>query len=237
VTGMRSGVRNEVSPSVVGLLVVAAALAIPSDVADARYHRQASQAAHHSAHAEGYSPPSASIVVDGNTGKVLQESNPDAARHPASLTKIMTLYLLFERLDVHKIKLDTPLQVSAKAAGQPPSTLGLKAGQTIAVEDLIKAVITRSANDAAAVHRAQNLDVADWIETKAPRDAGFNQLDDTRNRGLGIISLDKIEVALGFGFAKIRHDTVVDAVGIHDDLTLGRLPEYFGEAHHWHCAR
>jgi D-alanyl-D-alanine carboxypeptidase len=153
---MRSRVRNEVFLAVVGLSVVAAALAIPSDAADARYHLQASQDAHHSAHAEGYSPPSSSIVVDGNTGKVLQESNPDAPRHPASLTKIMTLYLLFERLDVHKITLDTPLKVSAKAAEQPPSTLGLKAGQTIAVEDAIKAVVTRSANDAAVVI-AENL--------------------------------------------------------------------------------
>ncbi len=148
-TGMRSSGRNEVFPGVVGLLLVAAALAIPSDRADARY-------AHLSAPAGGYSPPSSSIVVDGNTGKVLQESNPDAPRHPASLTKIMTLYLLFERLDVHKIKLDTPLKVSARAAEQPPSTLGLKAGETIAVEDVIKAVVTRSANDAAVVI-AENL--------------------------------------------------------------------------------
>jgi D-alanyl-D-alanine carboxypeptidase len=155
-TRMRSGAGKELPCGVVGLLVVAVALAIPSDGAGARYHRQASQDAHHSAHAEGYSPPSSSIVVDGNTGKVLQESNPGAPRHPASLTKIMTLYLLFERLGVHKIKLDTPLKVSAKAAGQPPSTLGLKAGQTIAVEDVIKAVVTRSANDAAVVI-AENL--------------------------------------------------------------------------------
>jgi hypothetical protein len=56
--------------------------------------------------------------------------------------------------------------------------------------------------DAAAVHRAENLDIADWIETEAARNAGFNQLDDARNRGLGIVSLDKIEVALGIGFAK-----------------------------------
>ena len=94
VTEMRSRVRNEVFPSVAGLLVVAAALAIPSDGADAKYHLPASQDAHHSAHAGGYSPPSSSIVVDDNTGKVLQASNPDAPRHPASLTKIMTLYLL-----------------------------------------------------------------------------------------------------------------------------------------------
>ena len=150
-TGIRSRVRTEVSPRIAVFSIVAAALAIPSNGADARHHLQASQDAHHIAHAEGYSPLSSSIVVDGNTGKVLQELNPDAPRHPASLTKIMTLYLLFERLDAHKIKLDTPLKVSAKAAEQPPSTLGLKAGQTIAVEDVIKAVVTRSANDAAVV--------------------------------------------------------------------------------------
>jgi D-alanyl-D-alanine carboxypeptidase len=95
VTGKRSKVRTA---NAVAILLVAAAVAIPSDGADARYQPETSQDAHHSAHAEGYSPPSAAIVVDGNTGKVLEESNPDAPRHPAPLTKIMTLYLLFERL-------------------------------------------------------------------------------------------------------------------------------------------
>jgi D-alanyl-D-alanine carboxypeptidase len=106
---------------------------------------------HHYARAEDYSPPSASIVVDGNTGQVLQASNPDAPRHPASLTKIMTLYMLFERLDAGKIKLDTPLKVSEHAADQDPTKLDLKPGQTIPVEDAIKGVVTRSANDAAVV--------------------------------------------------------------------------------------
>ena len=90
-------------------------------------------------------------MVDGNTGQVLQASNPDALRHPASLTKIMTLYLLFERLDAGKIKLDTPLKVSEHAADQDPTKLDLKPGQTIPVEDAIKGVVTRSANDAAVV--------------------------------------------------------------------------------------
>ena len=83
--------------------------------------------------------------------QVLQASNPDAPRHPASLTKIMTLYLLFERLDAGKIKLDTPLKVSEHAADQDPTKLDLKPGQTIPVEDAIKGVVTRSANDAAVV--------------------------------------------------------------------------------------
>jgi D-alanyl-D-alanine carboxypeptidase len=108
------------------------------------------------AHAEEYSPPSASIVVDGNRGAVLQASNPDALRHPASLTKIMTLYVLFERLEAGKIKLDSPLKVSEHASEQAPTKLGLKPGETIAVEDAIKAIVTKSANDAAVVV-AENL--------------------------------------------------------------------------------
>jgi D-alanyl-D-alanine carboxypeptidase len=107
-------------------------------------------------HAENYSPPSASIVVDGDSGTTLQASNPDAPRHPASLTKIMTLYLLFERLEDGKLKLDSPLNVSEHASEQAPTKLGLRPGDTIAVEDAIKAIITKSANDA-AVAVAENL--------------------------------------------------------------------------------
>jgi D-alanyl-D-alanine carboxypeptidase len=94
--------------------------------------------------------------MDGNSGAVLEESNPDALRHPASLTKVMTLYLLFERLDAGKIRLDTPLSVSEHAAEQAPTKLGLQPGQTIAVEDAIKSIVTKSANDAAVVI-AENL--------------------------------------------------------------------------------
>src|SRR5262249_4174520 len=99
----------------------------------------------------GYSPASASIVVDGNSGKVLEATNPDSLRHPASLTKIMTLYLLFERLDAGKMKLETEMKVSEHASEQAPTKLGLKPGQTIAVEDAIKGLVTKSANDAAVV--------------------------------------------------------------------------------------
>src|SRR6185437_15005593 len=76
---------------------------------------------------------------------------PDGSRHPASLTKIMTLYLLFERLDTGKLKLDTELPVSEHASEQDPTKLGLLPGQTIRVEDAIKGLVTRSANDAAVV--------------------------------------------------------------------------------------
>jgi D-alanyl-D-alanine carboxypeptidase len=95
--------------------------------------------------------PYADIVVDANTGTVLHSTNPDAQRHPASLTKIMTLYLLFEQLEAGKLKLDSQLKVSEEAAGQNPTKLGLKPGSTLAVEDAIKGMVTRSANDAAVV--------------------------------------------------------------------------------------
>ena len=95
--------------------------------------------------------PYADIVVDANSGTVLHSTNPDAQRHPASLTKIMTLYLLFEQLEAGKLKLDSQLQVSKEAAAQMPTKLGLKPGSTLAVEDAIKGMVTRSANDAAVV--------------------------------------------------------------------------------------
>jgi D-alanyl-D-alanine carboxypeptidase len=141
---------------------VAAALTITGDVADARRHHYSrvhhAHAGHGHRHArvEEYSPPFASIVVDANSGAVLQAANPDALRHPASLTKVMTLYLLFERLESGRIKLDSALKISEHASEQAPTKLGLKAGQTISVEDAIKGIVTKSANDA-AVAVAENL--------------------------------------------------------------------------------
>ncbi|WP_244412900.1 serine hydrolase [Ancylobacter novellus] len=91
------------------------------------------------------------IIIDANTGRILHEQNADALRHPASVTKVMTLYLLFEQLQAGKMRLNTPLRVSAYAASQQPSKLGVKPGSTIVVEDAIQALITRSANDVAVV--------------------------------------------------------------------------------------
>jgi D-alanyl-D-alanine carboxypeptidase len=187
---------------VFGIAALAAALIFSNDSADARYHRyyvhHARHAviaphatrAYHRLHAEGYSPPTSSIVVDGNTGEVLHASNADASRHPASLTKIMTLYLLFERLEAGKIKLDTPLKVSGHAAEQAPTKLGLKPGQTIAVEDAIKAVVTKSANDA-AVTIGENL---------GGDEDGFAQLMTEKAHALGM-----------------NRTTYVNASGLPDD--------------------
>ena len=89
------------------------------------------------------------IVIDGNSGETLYARAEDEPRHPASITKVMTLYLLFEQLEQGRLRLDSELRVSAHAAAQKPTKLGLKPGQTIRVEDAIKAVVTRSANDMA----------------------------------------------------------------------------------------
>src|SRR6267142_984691 len=93
----------------------------------------------------------AAIVVDGATGKVIYARNPDSIRYPASLTKMMTLYLLFEALEKGTIALDTPMIVSTHAAEQQPTKLSAPLGSSIPVETAIKALTVLSANDIAVV--------------------------------------------------------------------------------------
>jgi D-alanyl-D-alanine carboxypeptidase len=192
------------------LAAIAAALTITTNAADARHHRHWHHhfaRSHHRHHDGGgsYSPPTASIVVDGNSGAVLEESNPDAPRHPASLTKVMTLYLLFERLDAGKIRLDSQLSVSEHAASQSPTKLGLKPGQTISVEDAVKGIVTRSANDAAAVI-AENL---------GGSEEGFARLMTQKAHALGM-----------------SRTTYVNASGLPDDdqITTARDQALLGRA-------
>lgn len=94
-------------------------------------------------------PKYAGIVVDAKNGKVLYGADPDGLRYPASLTKMMTLYLTFEALESGRIKLSSPVPVSSNAAKEPPSKLGVRAGGTLTVDQAIKALVTRSANDVA----------------------------------------------------------------------------------------
>jgi D-alanyl-D-alanine carboxypeptidase len=96
-----------------------------------------------------WAAPFASIVVDARSGETLYEKNADARLHPASLTKMMTLYIAFEELRAGRITLDTKITISKHAASQPPSRLGLKPGQKIALRYLIRAAAVKSANDAA----------------------------------------------------------------------------------------
>ncbi|MCW5590266.1 MAG: D-alanyl-D-alanine carboxypeptidase [Legionellales bacterium] len=92
-----------------------------------------------------------SIIIDYNTGKVLYQKDAQVERYPASLTKIMTLYLVFDALQKGQLRLNQQLPVSRNAANKEPSKLGLKPGQYITVQNAIYAIVTKSANDAATV--------------------------------------------------------------------------------------
>src|SRR5262245_8291463 len=127
---------------VCSLVAALSLVALTGDNADARRRKTSSS---------DYSPAYAAIVVDANSGAVLHASNADSQRHPASLTKIMTLYLLFERPEAGKLKLDRLRQVSARAENTAPNKLGLDDVENNKVEDAIKGMVTRTANDAAVV--------------------------------------------------------------------------------------
>lgn len=120
----------------------------------------------------------AALVVEAQTGKVLFARNDAASRHPASLTKMMTLYLLFEALRTRKVALDTPFAVSAYAASQPRSHLRLRAGTTITAEMAIEAIVVRSANDAAVA-------VAEGV---AGNEAVFVTMMNAKARAFGMTS-------------------------------------------------
>ncbi|WP_019220389.1 D-alanyl-D-alanine carboxypeptidase [Bartonella senegalensis] len=98
---------------------------------------------------EAYPDKYAAIVIDANTGKTLFQANSTLKRYPASLTKMMTLYMLFEAMHMRRVTPNTPIPVSRDAAARPPTKLGLKEGQTISAQEAAKALITRSANDVA----------------------------------------------------------------------------------------
>ena len=190
-------------------LVVAGALTGEADARSRRHHRS-----HRVVHHESYDPAYASIVVDVNSGKVMEQTNADNPRHPASLTKMMTLYLLFERLEGGKMKLSTELEASEHAAEQAPSKLGLKPGESIDVDSAIKAIVTKSANDVAVV-------VAEALGTSEPE---FAKLMTAKARELGM-----------------THTTYHNASGLPDDRQIttardqsilaralqDRFPKYF----------
>jgi D-alanyl-D-alanine carboxypeptidase len=169
---LRAGarVRRGLRWGVVGLATLLALAAITSD-ANARSRRH-----HGAAAAESYQPSYSSIVMDANSGKVMEATNADSPRHPASLTKIMTLYLLFERLETGNIKLTTEMPVSPHAASQAPSKLGLEPGETIEVETAIRAIVTKSANDVAVI----------VAETLGGDEPSFAKLMTAKARALGM---------------------------------------------------
>jgi D-alanyl-D-alanine carboxypeptidase len=107
-----------------GLAATSAAIIFSSSTAEARHYRHRHYVARHHEERESYSPQFSSIIVDANSGATLASTSPDGIRHPASLTKVMTLYLLFERMEANKMTLDTEMPVSEHASEQDPTKIG-----------------------------------------------------------------------------------------------------------------
>ncbi|UUP15813.1 D-alanyl-D-alanine carboxypeptidase family protein [Nitratireductor thuwali] len=118
----------------------------------------------------------AGIVVDAKTGAVLYEDSADAYRYPASLTKMMTLYMVFEALASNRISKNSRITVSRNAAAEPPTKLGVPAGKSITVEQAIHALVTRSANDVATA-------VAEFL---GGSESNFAKLTTAKARQLGM---------------------------------------------------
>ncbi len=209
--------------AVLGLLASFSVAAISCDYAEAKTARHAKQGkqakqgkskSKRVVHGPNYHPPYAAIVVDANSDQVLHEASPDAPRHPASLTKVMTLYLLFEQIEAGKFKLDTRLQVSAHAASQTPTKLGLKANQTLAVEDAIKGLVTKSANDAAAV-------VGEAI---GGTESDFAKLMTEKARALGMVNTTYINAS---GLPAVEQITTARDQAILGRAVQDRFPGFY----------
>ncbi|MGO8740669.1 serine hydrolase [Rhodoblastus sp.] len=156
----RVGVSTRMLVSALVLAIAGAGFSTPAQARRHHHHhhgRHAHAARHirfvarHGRHHGGTAAVStnAAIVVDGATGRELFGVDENALRHPASITKVMTLYLLFEQMEKGRIHLSDEIPVSDHAAAQAPSKLGLRAGSSILVEDAIKSIVTKSANDMA----------------------------------------------------------------------------------------
>jgi D-alanyl-D-alanine carboxypeptidase len=157
-------------------------------------------------------PPFSHIVLDAKTGKTLEAFNADDKRYPASLTKVMTLYLLFEQIEAGKLTLSSEMEVSRYAASRPPTKLGLKPGAFIRVDDAIKALVTKSANDAAVV-------VAESI---AGSEEEFARMMTSKALALGM-----------------QHTTYANASGLPNpnQVTTARDQAILGRAIQWHFPR
>ena len=156
----------------------------------------------------------ASIVIDAETGEVLHASHADDHNYPASLTKMMTLYLAFEALEQGRIKLDTRFSVSKHAAAQAPSKLGLHPGETIAVKDIILALVTKSANDAAVV----------MAEGLAGSETAFAERMTQQARALGMTSTTYRNAS---GLPNSDQVTTARDVAKLSQALLKRFPQYY----------
>ncbi|MBV1903909.1 MAG: D-alanyl-D-alanine carboxypeptidase [Marinosulfonomonas sp.] len=160
------------------------------------------------------SAPYAAMVIDARSGEVLHSRNADTRLHPASLTKMMTLYVTFEAIRNGEISLETRVKISRKAANEPPSKLGLKAGQTIRLRYLIRAASVKSANDAATA----------LAEAVGGSEAAFAR---RMNRTAAALGMSRTSFKNAHGLTETGHMSTA-----RDMTTMGRhlfydYPEYY----------
>ena len=157
----------------------------------------------------------AAIVVDSNTGEVLYSRNADAARYPASITKLMTLYLVFEQLQSGRLSLDDQVVVSAHAASMSPTKLGLAPGESISVDTAIRAVALKSANDIAVA-------LAEKVGTSESR---FATLMTLRAQELGMTNTN---FANASGLPDKRQISSARDIAILSRALMRDFPQYYG---------
>lgn len=160
-------------------------------------------------------PKYAAIVVDADNGEVLYARNPDEARHPASITKVMTLYLTFEALEKKQLKFSDRLYFSANAAAQPPSKLGIQRGGWITVEQAVHALTTKSANDV-AVALAERLDGSEVVFARAMTE---------KARELGMKSTAFFNAS---GLPNPAHHTTARDLATLSKALITNFPQYYG---------
>jgi D-alanyl-D-alanine carboxypeptidase len=177
-----------------------------------RHHQESIRYRH--AGAGGGTSNIAAIVVDGNSGRTLYARNENELRFPASITKVMTLYLLFEQLEQGRLRLDSDIRVSAYAAAQKPTKLGLHPGEAITVDDAIKAVVTRSANDIAVA----------IAETIGGDEESFAELMTLKAHALG---MNSTHFANASGLPNGEQVTTAHDLAILGRAVQERFPRYY----------
>jgi D-alanyl-D-alanine carboxypeptidase len=182
-----------------------------------RYHYYARQQVHYYARqpaAPAQNSAFAALVVDANSGRTLYAADENELRHPASLTKVMTLYLLFEQLEKGRLTLESPITMSAHAAAQAPSKLGLEPGEAISVDNAIKAVVTRSANDV-AVAIGENI---------AGDEDSFAEMMTRKAHALGMSRTTYVNAS---GLPDDRQITTAHDLAVLGRAVQERFPRYF----------
>lgn len=159
-------------------------------------------------------PKYAAVLMDPQTGEILYARNPDAARHPASITKVMTMYIAFEEIEAGRLRMTEPLTFSQHARSQPPSKLGIREGQTITIEQALNALATKSANDVAVA----------LAERISGSEVHFAQRMNERARAIG---MNATNFANASGLPNPAHRTTARDIATLSYAMLQRYPGYY----------